>query len=175
MRKFLPFPLVAVFAVMGYAATAQQTIPSPSVGTIIDGGSILSEFIKWFALAFATALASAITALIVRVFTYLGVQTTQIMRDQFQAIVVNGLNMAAAKAEVIAQNNPALDIDVKSQIVADTVRYAQDHAQVAIKYLGLDPQSGEAVKAITARIETALNDPKTPTPAIITPATGMAK
>lgn len=146
------------------------TAPAPS--TIIDGGSILSEFIKWFALAFGTAIASMLTALLVRVFTYLGIQTTQLMRDQLQSIVVNGINDAAAKVEVALKNNPRLDFDVKSKIVADAVKYTQDHAPATIKALGLDPQSGEAVKVITARIETALNDPKTPTPASITPATG---
>lgn len=160
---------LAIVLLVVLAASRAHADTAAASSTIIDGGSILSEFIKWAALAFGTAFASVLTALLVRVFTYLGVQTTQMMRDQLQSVIVNGLNDAASKFESAVKVNPNLQLDVKSKIVADAIRYTQDHAPGTIKALGLDPQSGEAVKVITARIETALNDPKTPTPASITP------
>jgi hypothetical protein len=125
--------------------------------------------------AFGTAIAGAVLWLITRVLGWFGIQTTDMQRAQLQAIVVNGLNAAAAKAQVSLRSTDKLDFSSKSAIVNDAVQYAQDHAAETIKALGLDPKSGEAVEAIRARIETALNDPNTPTPPAITPATSIAK
>jgi len=63
--------------------------------------------------------------------------------------------------------------EVKNQTILDAVTYAQQHGGEIIKALGLDPQSGEAIQAINARIQTALNDPKQPTPEAITPPSGL--
>jgi hypothetical protein len=54
------------------------------------------------------------------------------------------------------------------------VAYVQDHGADAIKTLGLDPQSGAAVEAIKARIETAIADPTIPTPKILDPTPAPA-
>lgn len=137
--------------------------------------SFLSSSDSWLQVAFGTAIAGAVLWLITRVLGWFGIQTTDMQRAQLQAIVVNGLNAAAAKAQVSLRSTDKLDFSSKSAIVNDAVQYAQDHAAETIKALGLDPKSGEAVEAIRARIETALNDPNTPTPPAITPATSIAK
>jgi len=136
-------------------------------GTIVHVGPILKEVIKWVVAAFGTAFSAVATAATYKLFTYFGLQTTAAQRDQLQAIIVNGLNDAAAKAEVAIAANPKLDVDVKQKIIADAVAYAQAHAAETIRALGLDPQSGDAIDAIKARIATAITDPSQPTPAVL--------
>jgi hypothetical protein len=141
--------------------------------TVVKGGNLAAQILEWFQVAFGGAIAAAVLVLISKIFSWFGIQTTDLQRTQLQQVVVNGLNAAAAKAEVSLRDNRALDINVKGQIMQDAVQYTQDHASETIKALGLDPKSGDAVEAIRARIETALNDPNTPTPPAITPPSGM--
>ena len=153
--------------------TQTRTPTEPAqVTTTVKGGSLLADIVQWFWLAFGTVVTGAIMGLIYKVFAYFGIQVEGAQRAQLQAVVVNGLNSAAAKAQASLRDNEKLDIDLKGQIVADAIEYTQAHAAETIKALGLDPNSGDAVEAIRARIETALNDPKTPTPPAITPPEG---
>lgn len=138
--------------------------------TIVKGGDLAAQVLEWLQVAFGSTAGGAFLWVVVRGLKYLGIQITEAQKSQLQAIIVNGLNAAAARAEANLRANPNLDIPIKSQIVADAVSYTQDHGAETIKALGLDPKSGEAIDAIKARIETALNDPKTPTPAVVTPA-----
>lgn len=147
----------------------QITTTAPVISeTTISFGTIAGEVLKWIASAFGVALGSVGTVYLVRLMKLAGVEVTEAMRGQLQTIVVNGLNSAAANsADRLRGRNP---IEVKNAIVNDAIRYTQSHGAETIKALGLDPQSGAAVEAIKARIETAIVDPATPTPPIITPA-----
>jgi hypothetical protein len=137
--------------------------------TVVRGGTVLASVIEWLETAFGVALATMATGALYKIMSYFGIQTTQAQRDQLQSIVVNGLNDAAAKAEVSLRGDARLDVNVKNQIVSDAIAYTQDHAKDTIKALGLDANDGQAVEAIRARIATALNDPRTPTPPALTP------
>ena len=136
-------------------------------GTVVHLGPILTYAVKWVIAAFGTVASAAVVALTYKVFGYLGIQTTQVQRDQLQGIIVNGLNDAAAKAEATIAANPRLDIDVKQLVIADAITYAQKHGKDTIKALGLDPLSGEAIAVIKARIATAVTDINAPTPAVL--------
>lgn len=150
--------------------TDTQTPVAPvSVTTVVQGGTVAAQIIDWLKVAFGSAISLLATGLIYKALSWMGVQVTEQQKSALQAVIVNGVNDAAAKAEVSLRNNPNLDVNVKSDIVAQAVRYTQAHAADTIKALGLDPQSGQAVEAIKARIATALNDPNTPTPPVITP------
>jgi hypothetical protein len=96
-----------------------------------------------------------------------GIRNTDLLKDQLQRIVINGVNAGAAKAmeELRGRGN----VDVRSVASRYALWYAQTHGSDIIKALGLDPQSGEAVEALKARIETAISDPNTPTNPIVTP------
>lgn len=153
--------------------TTVQTSAPVSATTTVKGGDVAASFIEWLQVAFGAILGTGATALVVKGLQWLGVQVTDQMRAQLQSVIVNGLNDAAAKAETTLRAGDSMNVTVKNQIVADAVKYTQDHASQTIKALGLDPQSGQAVEAIKARIQTALNDPATPTPAAITPASGQ--
>ena len=158
-----------VLAQAAPVAATQSVDTAPVVVAKVSGGGIAAAVIEWLQVAFGSVIGLAITALSIKGLRLLGINVTDANKAQLQAIIVNGLNDAAAKAAVSLRNNQRLDINVKSQVVAGAVAYAQKHGADTIKALGLDPRSGEAVEAIRARIETALNDPATPTPPVITP------
>lgn len=141
--------------------------------TTVHFGPILSETIQWVAAAFGTAFATGAVAAVFKLFKYLGIQVADAQKTQLQAIIVNGLNDAAAKAEIAVAVNPSLNVDVKSKIVSDAIAYTQAHGAETIKALGLDPASGAAVEAIKARIATAVADPATPTPAVLGGSNGV--
>jgi hypothetical protein len=159
-------------AQQGPTTTVQTSAPITST-TVVKGGDLAAQIISWLQVAFGGTIGTVALYIFVRGLNYIGIKITEENKSQLQGIIVNGINAAAAKAETQLRGNPNLDINVKSQIIADAVGYAQDHGAEVIRALGLDPKSGEAVEAINARIQTALNDPTVPTPATITPATGM--
>jgi hypothetical protein len=103
------------------------------------------------------------TGIAYKIMVFFGVKVDESNKAALQAIIVNGLNQAAAKAENSLRNNTNLDVDVKSQVIADAVAYTQAHAKETIKALGLDKDDPSAVEAIRARIQTAIVDPLTPT------------
>lgn len=150
----------------GTTTTVETTAPVKST-TNISVGTLAGEVLQWIAAAFGTVLGTAATAWIFKILRRLGVETTTQMQEQLQKIVINGINSSAARVSSDLANKG--NIEVKNQVVRDTVAYVQAQAPETIKALGLDPTSGKAVEAIKARIETALIDPKAPTNSIVVP------
>jgi hypothetical protein len=161
---------------MAQATTQTSTqVKSPteptSVTTTVKGGSLAADFIEWMKVVFGGTIGTAMVAALVYGLRLLGVNIVASQRAQLQEIVVNGLNNSAGNLQTMLRDNKSLDITMKGQIIAKTVEYVQEHGSSVIKALGLDPKDPKAVEAIKARIETALNDPGTPTPPAITPPT----
>lgn len=148
--------LVATASVLASSAIADD-------GTTIHGGQILANVLAYVGSAFGVAFAGLVTAVVYKVLGKLGVEVTAQQKEALNSVIVNGLNDASAKAQASVGSNAALDLNVKSQIVASAVAYTQTHAADTIKALGLDPQSGQAVQAIRARMTTLVADPAQPT------------
>jgi hypothetical protein len=154
------------------AATAppvtQNTVTTTgpvSSDTTISIGMLAGQVLTWAAAAFGSVAATVFTAWGVRLFKLAGVQMSDAARARLQDIIVNGLNVGAAAA---TQNLAGKDkIQIKNETVAQAIAYTQAHGADAIKQLGLDPNSGAAIEAIKARIETAIADPAAPTPAVL--------
>lgn len=159
-------PATAVTAPGTASQTAVSTTGAVTSDTTISIGTIAGQVLTWIAAAFALPIGTVLTMWLMRLFKLAGVQVTDQMKDQLQGIVVNGINAAAANATLQAAGKGT--VAIKSQVVADAVTYVQRHGAETIKALGLDPQSGEAVEAIKARIATAIADPATPTPPVLT-------
>jgi hypothetical protein len=153
--------------------TSTPTAPA-SVTTTVKGGSLAADVLQWLQVALVPILGGAIVALILKGMALLGIQTTAQQSDQLAKIALNGINDAMSKAETGLRTTTALDINLKGQIMADAVAYTQEHAKETLSAMGLDPKSGKATEAIRAKILTAINDPKIPTPAAITPPEGQA-
>lgn len=172
------------------AALAQTAGPPnvPTVATIATGpvhvalGDVAASIIEWTMAAFGPLISAAVLWLVTRTLKATGLKNTDLLKDQLQRIVVNGVNAGAAKAQDELRGRAG--VDIKSATARNALWYAQTHGAGIIKALGLDPQSGEAVEAIKARIETALADPAAPTnpavaastaPRVSASAAGVAK
>lgn len=165
-------PAPTVQSVPTQTPSTQITTTAPvSSDTKISVGTLAGEVLTWVAAAFSVPIGGLIVFWLQRLFVLTGIQVTGAMREQLQKIVVNGLNAAAANNADRMKGRG--QIEIKNAVVADAVKYTQVHAGETIKALGLDPQSGAAVEAIKARIETAITDPATPTPAAVTPASQL--
>jgi hypothetical protein len=149
---------------MGIGVSA---VPSYEVKQVVDAGSWAASALEWVMTAFGGIAGTVLTAWLVKLFQKAGIDLTDAMKQQLQAIVINGLNSGAAKAESDLQGKAP--IEIKNATVANAVAYTQAHGGDLMKKMGLDPTSGEAVEAIKARIATAVADPNTPTPAVMDP------
>lgn len=149
--------------------TTVRTDAPVTTTTTVDGGGIAAAILEWIKVAFGTIISGALALGVSKLLKWMGVQVTDQLRAQLQVVIVNGINIAVTRLEDKLRQNKNLDVDVKNEVVADAVKYVQDHAADTIKSLGLDPQSGAAVEAIRARIETALVDPQAPTKLSISP------
>lgn len=147
--------------------TTVNTTAPVSSETTISIGTLAGQVLTWIMAAFAPLIGSLIAALLWRMLGRLGIEATDALRTRLQEIIVNGLNSAAKIADEKMKGRSA--IDIKSNIIAATVIYTQAHGSETMKALGLDPHSGAAVEAIKARIETAVADPASPTPAVMNP------
>lgn len=160
-----PGPAIGV----GQVGQPTYVVPAPTVSV----GTLAGEVLAWVIAAFGSVLATVFTAWGVRLFKLAGVQIGDAARARLQEIILNGLNAGAKEAEKnLAGKDP---VTIKNAVVAQAVAYAQAHGADTIKALGLDPQSGEAVEAIKARIQTAIADPAVPTPAVLDPTPAAPK
>jgi len=135
--------------------------------TTINTGTIAGQALMWVASVFGTTIGAALTALLLRLMKNAGFAGSELLRQKLQDMIVNGLNAGAQQAADALKDKG--QIQVKNAVVASTVQYVQAHGADTLKQLGIDPNSNIAVEAIKARIETAINDPATPTPAILDP------
>lgn len=155
----------------GTQAATQNTITTtgPVTSTTkIETGTLAGQAILWVGSVFGTTIGAALTALILRMMKNAGFAGSEMLRQKLQDMIVNGLNAGAQAAADKLKNKG--DIDVKNAVVASTVEYVQAHGADTLKQLGIDPNSNAAVEAIKARIETAINDPASPTPPALDPA-----
>lgn len=141
-----------------------------SSDTTISVGTLAGQVLTWLAAAFSIPIGGLLSAWLLRLFKLAGVQVTQQMSDQLDRTLVNGLNDAATRGAAAAAGKGA--VQVKSDIVAGAIAYAQAHRAETIQALGLDPQSGAAVEALRARIATLVADPAQPTPAVLDAPSG---
>lgn len=144
--------------------TITTTAPVTSE-TTISVGTLAGQALMWLAAVFSVPVGALLSAWLWKLFTLAGVQTTDLMRARLQEMIVNGLNVGAKNAETALAGRGQLAI--KNQAIADTVKYVQAHGAETLAYLGVDPKSNKAVEAIKARIETAIADTNTPTPAVL--------
>ena len=146
------------------------TTPSPAEN--FNFSNVLASVWNWFWVAFGGVITTAASLWLVKLMKNLGIDTTKQQNELIDDMVKNALNDAAARAGVAA-TSLNLSVPVKNQIVQQAVEYVQQHGAETIKALGLDPQSGEAVSAIKAKMESVLVDPAKPTNAALQP--GLTK
>lgn len=151
-----PAPVVVTPAPAAQQNTITTTAPVSSQ-TTISVGTLAGQLLNWVVLAFSGPIGGMILWVLVRFLKKLGIDATDALRARLQEIIVNGLNVGAKAAEDKLRGKG--QIEIKNAAIQGAVIYAQTHGADTIRALGLDPQSGAAVEAIKARIETAINDP----------------
>lgn len=147
------------------AAAFDQPITQPGAQYTISTGTWAGEVLMWATTAFGGVITAAAVALILKVMKKFGVDITTVQKAQLQELVVNGINKGAAEAQKRLRGQGT--IEIKNAATQIAIEYVQSHGSDTIKALGLDPNSGEVVEAIKARIETAIADPAQPTHAIL--------
>ena len=160
---------------IGVPAPFTQNLPAVQISSdpTFSVGTLAGEVLTWATLAFGSILSSFLTAFIIRLLKNAGIQGGQLLSEKLNGILLNGINAgAAAVAKDMAGKG---QVEIKNEIVAKAVAYTQAHGADTIKALGLDPNSGTAVEAIKARIETAIADPAVPTPAVLDAPAAPAK
>jgi len=166
-----PPPAPAVEQQVAPVAATQNTITTTgpvSSKTTIDVGTYAGQALMWIAAVFSPIIGTVLTKWLLQLAANAGVQGTELLRSKLQDMIVNGLNAGAqAAADKLKDKD---QIEVKNAVVAWTVQYVQAHGADTLKQLGLDPTSPQAIEAIRARIETAINDPAASTPPVLDPA-----
>jgi hypothetical protein len=152
------------------SAATQNTITTTapvSSDTTISVGTVAGQFLAWIMVGFSGPIGTLIVWIMIRVLKNLGITASDAMRARLQEIVVNALNVSAPRVQAaLAGKEP---VEIKNTVVAQAIAYTLAHGADTIKELGYDPNSEAAVEAIKARIATAINDPNTPTPAVLDP------
>lgn len=159
-----PAPVAAPAQPVATQNTITTSGPVTST-TKIETGTIASQAILWVGSVFGTSIGAALTALLMKLLKNAGFTGNEILRQKLQDMIVNGLNAGAQQAADSLKSKG--QIEIKNAVVAKTVAYVQAHGADTLKQLGVDPNSNAAVDAIKARIETAINDPAAPTPAVL--------
>jgi hypothetical protein len=185
------------------AAVAQASPPPASTGPVAVGqamahvdqqgqvaivqapasvsfGSLGGELLQWLALVFGAPIATFITLWMKALAKRAGVEVTAAMSDKLDGIIQNGL-MAGAH-NIGADMKGRLNVDVRNDMVAQAVAYAQAHGADTIKDLSnsntsfawmksFDPNSAAVQEALRARAAKVLNDVSPPGAVTKPPAT----
>jgi len=147
--------------------TVQTSGPVTS-DTTISVGTLAGQVLTWLAAAFSVPIGALLTGWLVRLFKSAGLAVSKQMSDELNRVLVNGLNDAAINGAKLSSGKA--NLTVRDPIVASAIQYAIDRKPDALKALGLDPEDGETVKVLRARIATLAQDPAVPTPAAVAPA-----
>jgi hypothetical protein len=175
-RRALAALLLGTLAVIALAdasgALAQTAAPATqntvtttgpvTSDTTISVGTWAGQALMWVLSVFAVPIGTLATAVLWQALKRIGVSLSDASRARLQELVINGLNLGAAKAAQAMAGK--LPVDIKSAAVNHAIAYVQAHGVDELHQLGIDPQSNIAVDAIKARIETAITDVNTPTP-----------
>lgn len=129
---------------------------------VIDSGSYAGQAVMWVFTTFGVVVGGALTRLLLLMAKKAGVQGAEVFSAQLNALVVRALHAGAVYAAENLRGKG--QIEVKNAIVAQAVKYTQEHGATLIKALGDDPNSQKAIEGIKARIATVVADPAEPTP-----------
>jgi hypothetical protein len=163
MKRYSIGLLALACLTCGSALAQTATAPASTVSV----GTLAGEILTWAAAAFSVPVGGLLTLWLTRLFKSAGLEVTKQMSDQLNTVLVNGLNDAAANGAKLTSGK--INLAIKDPIIASAIQYAIDRKPDTLKALGLDPNDGETVKVLRARIATLAQDPAVPTPAAVAP------
>ena len=149
--------------------TIIQTAPAPSStpAATISVGTFSGEVLNWVAMVFGTPVAGFLILWLKALAKKAGIEVSQAASDKLDAIIVNGINIGAAKAG--ADLAGKMTVEVQNKVLADAVNYSKDHGANTISDLaasnggvfsflkGFDPNDPKVHEALAARATATLN------------------
>jgi hypothetical protein len=133
-----------VAIVMAPAVAPAEPTASFSIGTWI------ADLLGALVAVFGTAIGTFVTKWVMAVAKKAGIDATQAMSDRLDQIITNGLHSGAA--QLGHDITGKLNVQVKNQVIADAVTYAQTQASDMIKGSVSDPKTVQALQARAAKV-----------------------
>jgi hypothetical protein len=168
---FATFVVLAPAAALAQAPAApvtQNTVTTSgpvSSETTISLGSAAASVLEWAVAAFGVPLTTVGTFWLIRLAKKAGLEGADLMSQQLNQTLLNGLNDGAARLAKGIEGKG--DVQVQNQVIQAAIDYAKAHRSETIQALGLDPNSGKTVEALRGRIATLITDPNSPTPPVL--------
>jgi hypothetical protein len=130
--------------------------PPAEPATSVSLGSWIADLLGSLVAVFGSVIATFLTKWVMAVAKTAGVNATQAMSDRLNDIIARGLHDGALR---LGQDiTGKLNVQVKSQIVAQAVAYAQTHGADTVKNLvGVDIHDPIVIEALQARAATVLS------------------
>ena len=130
--------------------------PPAEPATSVSLGSWIADLLGSLVAVFGSVIATFLTKWVMAVAKTAGVNATQAMSDRLNDIIARGLHDGALR---LGQDiTGKLNVQVKSQIVAQAVAYAQAHGADTVKNLvGVDIHDPMVIQALQARAATVLS------------------
>ena len=129
----------------------------PAADTSISFGTLGAQLLGWVSAVFVPVLGAFLTKWVMAMAKKAGIEASQAMSDKLDGIIENGLHSGATAAQKDLTGK--LNVDVKNQVIAQAVTYAQDHGAETIKSLsGCDPNDPKAIEALQARAAKVLSN-----------------
>ena len=137
---------------------AAPVVVAPPVepATSVSLGSWIADLLGSLVAVFGSVIATFLTKWVMAVAKTAGVNATQAMSDRLNDIIARGLHDGALR---LGQDiTGRLNVQVKSQIVAQAVAYAQAHGADTVKNLvGVDIHDPMVIQALQARAAAVLS------------------
>ena len=137
-------------------ASAQLIQATADPVTSFSIGTWIADLLGGLTAIFGSVIATFITKWVIAVAKKAGVDATQAMSDRLDQIIENGLHAGAINLGHDLTGK--LNVQVKNDVIASSVTYAQTHGADTIKSIsGLDINDPKTVEALQARAAKALS------------------
>lgn len=145
------------FGSVGLVQAAPVVVAPPlEPATSVSLGSWIADLLGSLVAVFGSVIATFLTKWVMAVAKTAGVSATQAMSDRLNDIIARGLHDGALRLGHDITGR--LNVQVKSEIVAQAVAYAQAHGADTVKNLvGVDIHDPMVIQALQARAAAVLS------------------
>jgi hypothetical protein len=147
--------------------TTVQTTGDVQSTTKISVGTLAGELLQSVLAIFAVPVGGFLSMILFRAVKAAGVNLSTMNEAKLQESINRAVVMFGNYAPKVLDGK--MTVDVKNQVVANAVRYVQEHRADTLKALGVAPSDPKTAEALKARAEMAIADPAVPTPEVVPP------
>jgi hypothetical protein len=147
------------------ASTTVQTTGDVQSTTKISVGTLAGELLQSVLAIFAVPVGGFLSMILFRAVKAAGVNLSTMNEAKLQESINRAVVMFGNYAPKVLDGK--MTVDVKNQVVANAVKYVQEHRADTLKALGVAPSDPTTAEALKARAEMAIADPAVPTPEVV--------